>query len=269
MAIVQPFGFFAPTGISGIGYGNPTYDTGVIAYFDFGDNTDGSFRGSSGTIANGSTAYDLSGNGYDSTLNNTSGQSVEYIDSQSLGVVRAAGTKAGGRWEMADFAGSQLGLTAFTFEFVINTNNIFDDNVILRFAGSGTNSRAEWNLQQYGGSPVPNRISYDQITEQNTSIPSTTTNVTINNGWHHIVATAAVGDTTRTYYDGAALGNGSTTWPVSDDVDFDETNAWMGNTNYGAGVFLGDIAVFRVYDNAMSAANVTANYNYYDSVIGF
>ena len=43
----------------------------------------------------------------------------------------------------------------------------------------------------------------------------------------------------------------------------------MGATNNPGLVYNGDILVFRVYDNALTAADVTSNFNYYDGVIGF
>ena len=164
--LIKPFGF-AGAGETGIGYGNPTYDTGVIVYYDFGDATAGSYREGGGVITDGETAYDLSGNGYDSTLVSPS-QQFEYITSQSKGVVRTF-SKNGGRWEMEDLAGDQLGLTAFSFEYVIRAEGMTADNVLHRFSGTSTPSRFESNLQQYGGSPVPNRISVGLNTERITS----------------------------------------------------------------------------------------------------
>ncbi len=263
--LIKPFGFAGDSG-GGIGYGNPTYNTGVIVYYDFGDATAGSYREGGGVITDGDTAYDLSGNGYNSTLV-ASSQQFEYITSQSRGVVRTF-NKNGGRWEMADLAGAQLGLTALSFEYVIRAEGMVNDNVIHRFSGTGTPSRFESNLQQYSSSP-PKRISAELITEQDTNIASALSNQDIDNGYHHIVYTAKVGSPTRIYFDGSEIGSGSVNWPSGEDVDFDETNAWMGTTNYGGGVYNGDMLVFRIYDNALTAGNVTDNYNYYDAIVGF
>ena len=238
--LIKPFGF-AGAGEGGIGYGDPIYNTGVIVYYDFGDATAGSYREGGGVITDGDTAFDLSGNGYDSTLV-ASSQQFEYITSQSRGVVRTF-SKNGGRWEMDDLAGAQLGLTA-------------------------TPSRFETNLQQYSSSP-PKRISAELITEQDTNIASALSPQAIADGYHHLVYTAKVGSPTRIYFDGSEIGSGSVNWPGGEDVDFDETNAWMGATNNPGLVYNGDILVFRIYDNAMSAADVTSNFNYYDGVIGF
>ena len=169
---------------------------------------------------------------------------------------------------MADLAGAQLGLTALSFEYVIRAEGMVNDNVIHRFSGTGTPSRFESNLQQYSSSP-PKRISAELITEQDTNIASDLANQAINNGYHHIVYTAAEGTPTKIYFDGSLIGSGSVNWPSGEDVDFDETNAWMGTTNYGGGVYNGDMLVFRIYDNALTAGNVTDNYNYYDAIVGF
>tara|TARA_R110001583_G_scaffold95262_1_gene238962 strand:- start:223 stop:1017 length:795 start_codon:yes stop_codon:yes gene_type:complete len=263
--LIKPFGF-AGAGEGGIGYGDPIYNTGVIVYYDFGDATAGSYREGGGVITDGDTAFDLSGNGYDSTLV-ASSQQFEYITSQSRGVVRTF-SKNGGRWEMDDLAGAQLGLTAFSFEYVLRAEGMVNDNVLHRFSGTGTPSRFETNLQQYSSSP-PKRISAELITEQDTNIASALSPQAIDNGYHHLVYTAKVGSPTRIYFDGSEIGSGSVNWPGGEDVDFDETNAWMGATNNPGLVYNGDILVFRIYDNALTAADVTSNFNYYDGVIGF
>tara|TARA_R110000744_G_scaffold42151_3_gene95320 strand:+ start:170 stop:961 length:792 start_codon:yes stop_codon:yes gene_type:complete len=262
--LVKPFGFINTQGGGGIGYGNPPYEDGLIVYYDFGDNVEGSYTGSN-PMTNGATVYDLSGNGVNSILNTGGGSQIfEYIDSQSLGVVRTVNTKAGGRFEMPALTGDLTGLSNVTLEFFINAIGMGGDNVLYRF---DSDTRIETNLQQYG-SP-PKRISADWKTEEGTAINYPVTNQAINDGFHHIVYTGGVGEGTKVYFDGTLLGTGAVNWPSGETMDFDgvgSAQAWMGTQNYAAGVFLGDMAVFRIYSSTMPAASVTANYNYYSAI---
>jgi len=263
--LLKPFGFAGSSGGTGIGYGDPPYKTGLITYYDFGDATDGSYTAGDGTLANGAGVADLSGFGYNSTLdNNSNTQNFFYDSTIGRGVVRTA-NKNGGHFVLSDYSGDQLGLSGFSFEFVFQADSMGDDNVLIRFSGGSANSRIETNLQQYSSSP-PKRISFDFTTEQGTGIGVGLTNQAINNGWHHLVYTAQEGDVSKLYFDGSAIGSGSTAWPSGEEADFDETNAWFGTTNYAAGCFNGDIGVFRIYDNGMSAPNVASNYSYYSSI---
>ena len=125
--LIKPFGFINTQGGGGIGYGNPPYEDGLIVYYDFGDNTDGSYRGGT-PLANGATVYDLSGNGVDSVLdNNSNAQLFQYIDSQSLGVVRTL-NKNGGHFAMPALTGDLTGLSNVTLEFFINAIGMGGDN---------------------------------------------------------------------------------------------------------------------------------------------
>jgi hypothetical protein len=166
--LIKPFGFMGGAADSGIGYGNPPYNQDLIAYYDFGDNTDGSWTGG-GTLVNGDTVTDLSGNGFNSTLN-AGGQTWTYDAAIGKGIIKTP-TKSGGYFYMAALTGAFLGLTAYTFEFVcFIPSTITNDNLIMRFDnGTSGGSRAESNIQQYPGSP-PKRIGFDTITDQNNNI---------------------------------------------------------------------------------------------------
>tara|TARA_R110000803_G_scaffold105989_1_gene174132 strand:+ start:1149 stop:1961 length:813 start_codon:yes stop_codon:yes gene_type:complete len=267
--LIKPFGFAGASGETGVGYGDPPYKTGLITYYDFGSATEGSYTGGDGTLSNGDTLTDLSGEGYDSTLDNNSGAQNFFYDSTiGRGVINTA-NKNGGHFTLDDYSGDQLGLTGFSFEWVFQANSMADDNVIIRFSGGSTASRLESNLQQYAGSPVPDRISYDFTTEQGTGIGVGLINQEVADGWHHLVYTAQLGQNTVMYFDGSAIGTGTTAWPSGEDADFDHAaNAWFGTTNLANGCFNGDMAVFRIYNNGMTAGNVASNFAYYSNIYG-
>ena len=268
MAIVQPFGFFAPTGGGGgVGYGNPPYDQDLIAYYDFGDASDGSWTGGS-TLLSGDSVTDLSGNGFNSTLNKGN-QTWNYDSGIGKGVIKT-NQKDGGYFYMDALTGGFLGLTAYTFEFAAYVwQAISNDNLIMRFDnGSSGGSRAESNIQQYPSSP-PKRIGFDTITDQSNNISVGTTNQVVSAGFLHLVYTAGRGETSKVYYQGSLLGQGSATMSGTDDFDFNrtgaqqDTNAWFGTSNYSQGTWPQSIGVFRFYSSAMPASSVTANYNFY------
>ena len=175
--LVKPFGFYgAAAGAGGIGYGNPPYDQDLVAYYDFGDNTDGSWTGGT-SLSDEDTVTDLSGNGFDSTLQAGS-QTWTYDSTVGKGVI-ATDTKGGGYFFMDALSGAFASLTAYTFEFVCYlASDLANDNLIMRFDNGGF-TRAESNLQQYG-SP-PKRIGFDTITQQNNNVSVGTNNQAVLN----------------------------------------------------------------------------------------
>lgn len=263
----QPFAYMA-SGDTGIGYGNPPYDQDLIAYYDFGDSAEGSWTGSA-NLTEGDIVTDLSGNGLNSTLHEDT-EAFIYDSTVGKGVIGTT-SKGGGYFFMPSLTGTFADLEAVTFEFVGNIpSTLTADNVIMRFEGT-TNSRAESNLQQYAGSPVPNRISFDVITFQNNSIGTSPANQNTGTGFFHLVLTAGQGTTSKVYWQGSELAAGSSTMGASDYFNFDrtgnqsDTNAWFGTSNYDGGTFVGEIGVFRMYNSVMPASSVTANYNFYSS----
>jgi len=268
MGLTKPFAFMGggvTTG-PGIGYGNPPYNQSLIAYYDFGDNIQGSWTGSV-SMSNGDTVFDLSGNGLNSTLE-MSAEEFTYEASVGKGVIQTL-SKQGGMFYMPALTGSFGGLDAVTWEFVLNIPNALTaDNLVFRFDGGG-GSRAETNLQQYGGTPVPNRIGFDVRTQSGTSVNVGTVNQTVGTGFLHLVYTAGVGTSSKIYYQGSELGASPGTMASGEVFDFDQTggvtntNAWFGTSNFAAGTFEGQIGVFRLYSAVMPASSVLANYNFY------
>lgn len=261
----QPFAYMAAAAGGGIGYGNPPYDQDLVAYYDFGDNSAGSWTGGT-SLSNGNTVTDLSGNGFDSTLNAGS-QTWTYDSGVGKGVISTA-TKSGGYFYMDELTGVFASLSAYTFEFVCYLqSDLTNDNLIFRFDG-GAFSRAESNIQQYASSP-PKRIGFDTITEQNQNIGVGTTNQDTATGFLHMVYTAGQGEAAKVYHQGTLLGTAGSTMSGTDTFVFNATgagsdaNAWFGTSNYSGGTFPGQMGVFRLYSSAMSGTDVTANYNFY------
>ena len=265
MGLTKPFAFLGASSDPGIGYGNPPYNQSLIAYYDFGDSTEGSWTGSV-SMSDGDEVKDLSGNEKHSTLFE-SAQSFIYEASVGKGVI-STDTKQGGYFYMPDLTGSFGALPAVTWEFAGNIpSDLVNDNLIFRFDGGG-GSRAESNIQQYASSP-PKRIGFDLRTQGNTSVNVGTVNQDTGTGFFHLVYTAGQGETTKMYYQGSELGASSGTMPVAGVFDFDrdgpqtDCNAWFGTSNFGTGTFPAQIGVFRMYSEAMPASSVLANYNFY------
>lgn len=266
MGLTKPFAYLGSTADTGIGYGNPPYDQDLLAYYDFGSHTQGSWTGSV-SMSNADVVRDLSGNGFDSTLD-MGFEQFTYDANFGKGVI-STNTKNGGYFYMDALTGS---LAAVTFEFVLNVpTTLTADNLIFRYDNTGNgSSRAESNLQQYGGSP-PNRIGCDVRTQQGNNINVGVINQDVGTGFKHLVYTAGQGETTKTYFQGSLLGASSATMSATDTFVFNNTgaqqntNSWFGTSNYSFGTFQGMIGVYRMYSSVMPASSVLANYNYYSA----
>lgn len=263
--IQTPFAFMGAAD-TGIGYGNPPYDQDLIAYYDFGDNVQGSYTGSA-TLSNGDVVTDLSGNGLNSVLS-TSVQVFSYNSTVGKGVIETTNGKSGGYFYFPPMTGSYANLTEFTMEFVGSIpTDLTNDNVIARFDGTDP-SRIETNIQQYQTTP-PKRISFDLISSQNTTWGVNPGAVDTGTGFFHFVITGGRNNTSKAYWNGSEVATYTSPMNGTDYFNFDrtgvqsDTNAWFGTSNYGAGVFQGQIGVFRFYNAYFTSADVTGNYNYY------
>ena len=265
MGLTKPFAFMGSTADSGIGYGNPPYDQDLVAYYDFGDSVEGSWTGSA-TLTGGDTITDLSGNGFNSSLNAGS-QTWTYETGTGKGVI-ATTSKAGGYFYMDAMTGSFTSFDANTFEFVGNIPiALTNDNLIFRFDQNNVSSgysRMESNVQQYPSTP-PKRIGLDVRTAQINQVNVGTINQDTGTGFFHLVYTAGQGETSKIYYQGSLLGQSAGTMSATDTFEWlsGTTNAWFGTSNYSGGTFPAEIGVFRMYNSAMPASSVTDNYNFY------
>jgi hypothetical protein len=92
----------------------------------------------------------------------------------------------------------------------------------------------------------------------NNSEFATTGILTLGNGnWHNILVTM-FGTTKTSYYDGVQAATGTGTIPTTDSFNLVIGN--QGNSNYTA-PFTGSMANVQIYNRALSASEVTQNYN--------
>jgi len=242
-----------------VGYGTPpSQNANCVIFYDIGNPA--SYPGS------GTTVTDLKGNG-NGTL---TGNGWSYDGSVVLGVLDQAGKGTNNR-----YVSLNPGFSAFTgtsFEFLWrNDQTLSSDNAFSRWeAGSGySDTLWETNIQQYGGGP-PNRLYGDAVSEQGTNADDITYAWTPSlNSWYHIVWTMEQGGNFKAYINGANVGTSGNTFGGSDTFLWDAVGSIYGSNNYVGGNWVGQWASFRMYDVALSAAEVTANYNYYGTVVTF
>lgn len=241
------------------GYGTPTYNTGIQAYWNFGDGT--SWAGS------GTTVTDTEGN-VDGTI---IGSGWSYNSGAALGAIKKSATKSG-QYISADssfFVGNSFNDT--TFEYVFRPyNTMTADNVFQRWSSGtyGADSHVDANLQQYAS---PKRLQFDSFSEQGTHPTVVRYNMTaVVNQWYHIVMVMPQGSNPRLYVNTVKTTSASA-FGASDTFLWDGGNlATFGTDDYSAGVIANcEMALFRVYNTAMSDSDVSDNYNYFDSYFSF
>lgn len=242
------------------GYGTPpSQDSNCVIFYDIGNAS--SYPGS------GTTITDLKGNA-DGTLY---GSGWTYDSGVSEGVLDQSGK--GGSTRYVEIANPGFsGFTGTTFEMLWrNDQTLADDNVIARWVAGAGYSDTLWesNIQQYGGSP-PNRIFNDAVSEQGTNASDIVYAWTpALNQWYHIVWTMEQGGYFKVYINNSNVGTSTNTFGASDTFLWDTIGAIYGSDNYTGGNWVGQWGSFRHYSVALSAAEVTANYNYYDAIVGF
>lgn len=260
----QPFGFFASSVAPG--YGTPPWNSNVLFYYNFGEQT--SWDSGSATVT------DVEGN-TDAVL---SGPDWTYDDGSgfNMGVGSAYQSTKGtpnGRGIIPD---NTIGgpYNGFAAEYLFKTpvTDYSADNSFARMSkGSFTDSLFESNLQQYGGSPVPNRIYFEGSSED-TSGGAIFYNIDIDvETWYHVVFSAEQSGTTKLYVNGSHVGTGPNTFGASD------TWEWTINTandryilgSLGSSNWTGYIAAIRWYGENATDANVTSNYNHFANYVTF
>jgi hypothetical protein len=220
--------------------GAPVVDTNLMVWVDAAQTA--SYPGS------GATWTDLSSNAKNYTLSN----SPTFSSTTGGGVITFAG------------ASSQYATTATTL-FNSTTTNTYSINIWVYPTGAG-------QIVQVNGQSTPN-ISYHytaieitaagliylgQWTGTNTVIASSARNL---NAWYNLVITYN-GTTATAYINGTSVGSSAITWSAPGANTFfalmsqDSTNM-SGTTAYASG----NIGAFMVYNRALSADEVTTNFN--------
>jgi len=208
----------------------------------------------------GTTVTDLKGNS-DGTL---IGANWSFETQSSLGVLRN-NSKTNNYVSSAAYVGTN---TAATFEmFWYSHFTLVDDGAMIEWKGGPTTYTTIWeaNMQQY----VSPLRAYMYLSGESGSPRGgdVLNNMTLTQGqWWHMVITAGRNDVNRLYINGTEVDTGN---PATETYSGTETWVWdqagkifgfhTGNKNW-----VGDWAVLRAYDAKLSAAEVTANYNYYN-----
>jgi len=267
--LIKPFGFLGSQGGGASGYGNPPWNSNVLFYYNFGEETSwGSGSGATATIIDveGNTNADLIGPGwaYDdgSGTNMGVGSASQLVKGSPSGRGIIPDNTIGGPYN--GFAG----------EYLFKTPSVdwSGDNIFARITkGSFTDSLLESNIQQYGGSPVPDRIYYEGSSEDGRGgaifyalnfEPET---------WYHVVFSMEQGEYTKLYINGSHVATGGTQFGVSD------TWEWTINTvndryilgSNGDVNWTGYIAAIRWYSENATDSNVLSNYNHFADYVTF
>ena len=264
-----PFAFMGSTAAEGPGWGTPPYDTGIQVFYDFGSDDNGqtvSWDPSTNTVndvenfadatwvpQSGNTFLALSGSGYGAGV-------AQY----------SVSTKQGQYLDLTDDANFPSSQTAVSFEWIYKTptGGLSQDNVLARYTnGNFSTTALESNLQQYGGSPVADRW-YADITDQSGGNPGTIYwyNTFSADTFYHLVLTAEQNGKLKAYAQGVLVEESSTNYQPTSVFTWSRNNAVIfGSDSYSGGVILGGLGCFRMYNTAIPAASVTANYNYFSA----
>lgn len=220
----------------GVGYNPRMITNGLVLCLDAGNAR--SYPGS------GTTWTDLSGNG-----NNGSMSNVTY-NAGNGGYMSFNGTTS-----IVDCGTSNtLDLTSFTLEVIIYPIDAGENNLsrIIDRSSVGTVGYMYW---------LNNTLTADGINSITLSTFTPETKLSLNNAitvntWHHHVTTLS-GTTANLYLNGSSIAtNASMTVPTSGTANF-----YIGNRAATDRTFNGRIAVVKVYNRALLAAEIRQNFN--------
>ena len=147
--------------------------------------------------------------------------------------------------------------TDFSIEVIFKTPGTTDSDLVTKGSSSGVGKR--YQLQYLGGSTNIVRLILDD-----NSTTSIATGVTaVNDGeWHHIIATADRDGNAQLYLDGATDGSASSISSTGDIDDAAEPlTVGIKSQDESSDPFTGDIALVRIWNRALTAAEVLALYN--------
>ena len=264
--LIKPYGFLGSgAGAAAPGYGTPPWNSNVLFYYNFGEQTSWDSGSATVTDVEGNTDAELSGP--DWTYDDGSGF--------NMGVGSAYQSTKGspnGRGIVPDNTiGGPYNGWAAEYLFKSPVADYSQDNIFARMTkGSFTDSLFESNLQQYPSSP-PKRIYFEGSSEDGRG-GAIFHNVDLDvETWYHIVFSMEQGQYTKLYLNGSHVGTGTTQFGASDTWEWSITNAndryilgGNGNSNW-----TGYIAAIRWYSENATDANVTDNYNHFANYVTF
>jgi hypothetical protein len=234
-----------------ISYNPRTVTNGLVLCLDAGNTK--SYPGS------GTTWRDLSGRGNNGTLtngptyNSSNGGSIVFDGTNDYATIPSP----------SPFSGTQL----FTFEiwvkFVSITGNFGSTNKCawLFSGGSGAGEgQAEFGvLSANNSSFTPNTITFGRGTGGTTGSLNINVSSLISNGsWYQIVLVRSASDAQILYLNGSSIGTGNVSNSFSNGiVNF---GSLANNSSY-SGYLNGSLTGLKIYNRALTAAEVSQNYN--------
>lgn len=264
MPLVKPFGFLAGAA-AGPGYGTPPWNSNVLFYYNFGEQTSWDSGSATITDVEGNTNAELIGGDwtYDDGTNINMGVGSAYQSTKGP-------TNGKGILPANNIGGPYNGFAAEYF-FKTPSTDWTDDNILARMTkGSFTDSYFEVAIQQYAITP-PKRIYYEGSSETTSGgAIFYSIDFTIDT-WYHLVFSMEQSGNTKLYVNGSHVGTGPNTFGASD------TWEWTINTDANrrilgynfASNWTGYMGAIRWYGEKATDANVLANYNHFANYVTF
>jgi prepilin-type N-terminal cleavage/methylation domain-containing protein len=206
------------------------------------------------TEGSGSTTIDASGNGNGGTWSGTPvGNNSTYYTSSKVGAY--AGNFDGGTDYVGTGTGINLYNSGWTVAFWANKNSNSGTGEVV---GTASNANFSWPLSSVLSSGVFKIARANNSSYLNVSAPAALS-VSI---WHYYAGTFNVATGIATLYeDGAQIATGSLALTISNQTYYGALGA-LQNGNQGIGYYFnGSIDDARIYNRALSAAEVQAIYN--------
>lgn len=221
---------------------NTAVVTGPAGYWKFDDGS-------------GATAVDSSGNGNNGTLING--------PNWTTGQVNGALNFNGDDDYISVSRNSSLDVTTFTIAGWVKLTNVATANQFVFWNGNTASPWGGWGLAINRSSVLGCDVGeiclwVSQNSGSNFDYVEVPHNLTVNDKWYHIAATWNNSTKTATYYvDGTPIGSATSSYAV---VMGSSPNTYAGR-GASAGYFNGAMDEVRVYNYALSAAEISALYN--------
>ncbi len=192
----------------------------------------------------GTTAYDVTSNGWNGTLVNGASWAAGGNGSNAVSL-------NGTNQYVALPSGVVAGDNAITVAAWVNLNSVSNWSRIFDF-GSGTNSYMFLSPKN----AVTNKIRFaiklngssEQIIDGTAALPT--------GGWHHVAVTLN-GSTGMLYVDGQQVGSNTAMTIKPSDLGVTTQN-WIGRSQFSTDPYLnGMVQDFRIYNRALAASNIT------------